>query len=53
MPDKLTDFRDPLQSILLCLRQLNIPHVLIGGIAVSQLSQPRATAVLDKGNARY
>ncbi len=47
MPGSAAEFRDPLESILRCLRRLRLPHVLIGGVAVSQLSQPRATADID------
>lgn len=46
-PPGSADFHDPLGAILACLRSLGVPHVLIGGIAVSQLSQPRATADID------
>jgi hypothetical protein len=43
----LEDFEDPLQSLLELLAEANIPHVLIGGLAVSQLSRPRLTADID------
>lgn len=47
MSDNLEDFQNPLQSLLKLLADGNIPHVLIGGLAVSQLSRPRLTADID------
>lgn len=47
MTDLLEDFRNPLQALLTILRDENIPHVIIGGLAVSQLSRPRLTADID------
>jgi hypothetical protein len=47
MADRLADFQDPLQSILRVLGDEDIPHVLIGGLAVSQLGRPRLTADID------
>jgi hypothetical protein len=47
MTDLLEDFQDPLQALLTILRDNNIPHVVIGGLAVSQLSRPRLTADID------
>jgi hypothetical protein len=45
--DNLEDFRDPLRALLELLKKAEIPHVLIGGLAVSQLSRPRLTADID------
>jgi predicted nucleotidyltransferase len=45
--DNLEDFQNPLRSLLKLLTDENIPHVLIGGLAVSQLSRPRLTADID------
>jgi hypothetical protein len=45
--DNLEDFQDPLLALLQLLREEDIPHVLIGGLAVSQLSKPRLTADID------
>jgi predicted nucleotidyltransferase len=45
--DNLEDFQNPLQALLKLLKEGNIPHVLIGGLAVSQLSRPRLTADID------
>ena len=36
MTDLLEDFRNPLQALRTILRDENIPHVIIGGLAVSQ-----------------
>lgn len=47
MSDNLEDFHPPLQALLKILVDENIPHVLIGGLAVSQLSRPRLTADID------
>lgn len=47
MSSSLEDFQDPLHSLLKLLEDGNIPHVLIGGLAVSQLSRPRLTADID------
>ncbi|MBW8003888.1 MAG: hypothetical protein FVQ80_18145 [Planctomycetes bacterium] len=47
MTDTLEYFKDPLKSILFFLKHEDLPHVIIGGIAVSQLSYPRATADID------
>jgi hypothetical protein len=45
--DNLEDFRNPLRALLELLKKVEIPHVLIGGLAVSQLSRPRLTADID------
>lgn len=47
MPDNPAELHEPLESILGCLERQGVPHVLIGGIAVSQLGQPRATADIN------
>ena len=47
MTDLLDDFEHPLQALLKILKNENIPHVIIGGLAVSQLSRPRLTADID------
>lgn len=47
MSDNLEDFRNPLRALLELLKKAQIPHVLIGGLAVSQLSRPRLTADID------
>jgi predicted nucleotidyltransferase len=47
MADRIADFHDPLQSLLRLLEDEHVPHVLIGGLAVSQLSRPRLTADID------
>ena len=47
MSSSLEDLQDPLQSLLKLLADANIPHVIIGGLAVSQLSRPRLTADID------
>ena len=47
MTDLLDDFEHPLQALLKILKNGNIPHVIIGGLAVSQLSRPRLTADID------
>jgi hypothetical protein len=45
--DSLEDFQNPLRALLEFLVKAKIPHVLIGGLAVSQLSRPRLTADID------
>ena len=45
--DNLEDFQNPLGAVLKLLTREKIPHVLIGGLAVSQLSRPRLTADID------
>jgi hypothetical protein len=45
--DNLEGFRDPLLALLKLLKKSKIPHVLIGGLAVSQLCRPRLTADID------
>jgi predicted nucleotidyltransferase len=45
--DNLEEFQDPLRALLELLKNAKIPHVLIGGLAVSQLSRPRLTADID------
>jgi hypothetical protein len=45
--DTLEDFQNPLKALLTLLEDGNIPHVIIGGLAVSQLSRPRLTADID------
>jgi hypothetical protein len=47
MSDQPADFHDPLRSLLGMLSEEQIPHVLVGGLAVSQLSRPRLTADID------
>ena len=47
MPDLIDDFEYPLQAILTVLKGERIPHVIIGGLAVSQLGRPRLTADID------
>lgn len=47
MTDLLDDFRDPLRALLKVLEDEQIPHVVIGGLAVSQLCSPRLTADID------
>jgi hypothetical protein len=47
MAKQPADFHDPLRSLLRLLTEEQIPHVLIGGLAVSQLSRPRFTADID------
>ena len=47
LTDSIDTFKDPLETLLLFLEKEKIPHVLIGGIAVSQLSEPRLTADID------
>ena len=47
MADNLNRFQTPLQALLQFLQREEIPHVIIGGVAVSFLSQPRATADID------
>ena len=47
MAARPADFTDPLQAILRVLEDEQVPHVLIGGLAVSQLSRPRFTADID------
>jgi hypothetical protein len=45
--DYLEEFQNPLRALLKLLEKAKIPHVLIGGLAVSQLSRPRLTADID------
>jgi predicted nucleotidyltransferase len=45
--DNLEHFQNPLRDLLELLEKAKIPHVLIGGLAVSQLSRPRLTADID------
>jgi len=45
--DLLDDFNHPLQALLRILGDESIPHVIIGGLAVSQLGRPRLTADID------
>ena len=47
MSDNLDDFQDPLQALLEVLDRQDIPHVIIGGLAVSQLAAARLTADID------
>ncbi|MBN2553283.1 MAG: hypothetical protein JXB06_10970 [Spirochaetales bacterium] len=47
MSDNLDDFQDPLQALLEVLDRQRIPHVIIGGLAVSQLAAARLTADID------
>ena len=47
MSDNLDDFQDPLRALLDVLDRQNIPHVIIGGLAVSQLAAARLTADID------
>jgi predicted nucleotidyltransferase len=45
--DTLENFQFPLRALLTLLQNENIPHVIIGGLAVSQLTRPRLTADID------
>jgi len=47
MPDSLENLATPLHRLLSWLASEKIPHVVIGGVAASQLGSPRATADID------
>lgn len=47
MPDSLEALATPLHQLLRWLADEKIPHVVIGGVAASQLGTPRSTADID------
>jgi predicted nucleotidyltransferase len=47
MARKPAEFEAPLEAVLRLLENRRVPHVLIGGLAVSQLARPRLTADID------